>query len=90
MKSIGKKIQLGLNLFWPVYMYMSYFFYKDMPLGLLDDIYDFISKFGQRLDEVDDVLTENRIWKARTIDVGIISSEDALNYGFRYSICLEK
>ena len=59
-----------------------------MPLGLLDDIYDFISKFGQRLDEVDDVLTENRIWKARTIDVGIISSEDALNYGFRYSNCL--
>ncbi|XP_064617770.1 NADH-ubiquinone oxidoreductase 49 kDa subunit-like [Liolophura sinensis] len=55
---------------------------QDMPLGLMDDIYDFVKKFGQRLDEVDDVLTENRIWKARTIDIGIVSAEDALNYGF--------
>ena len=56
-----------------------------MPLGLMDDIYEFIGKFGQRLDEVDDLLTENRIWKARTVDIGVISAEDALNYGFRYS-----
>ncbi|KAL3885839.1 hypothetical protein ACJMK2_025884 [Sinanodonta woodiana] len=55
---------------------------QDIPLGLMDDIFNFISKFGQRLDEVDDVLTENRIWKARTIDVGVISAEDAMNYGF--------
>lgn len=50
----------------------------------MDDIYEFIQKFGQRLDDVDGLLTENRIWKARTIDIGVISSEDALNYGFRY------
>lgn len=56
-----------------------------MPLGLLDDIHEFLSKFGQRLDEVDDLLTENRIWKARTIDIGVISAEEALNYGFRYA-----
>ena len=56
-----------------------------MPLGLMDDIHDWIRKFGQRLDEVDDLLTENRIWKQRTVDIGIISAEDALNYGFRYS-----
>ena len=55
-----------------------------MPLGLMDDIYEFIGKFGQRLDEVDDLLTENRIWKARTVDIGVISAEDAMNYGFRY------
>ncbi|XP_012264078.2 NADH-ubiquinone oxidoreductase 49 kDa subunit [Athalia rosae] len=54
----------------------------DMPLGLLDDIYDFSSKFSQRLDEVEDLLTENRIWTARTIDVGVVSYEDALNWGF--------
>ncbi|KAL5020293.1 hypothetical protein ScPMuIL_003185 [Solemya velum] len=54
----------------------------DLPLGLMDDLYEFISKFGQRLDEVDDLLTENRIWKARTVDIGIISSEEAMNYGF--------
>ncbi|KAK7491069.1 hypothetical protein BaRGS_00017765 [Batillaria attramentaria] len=54
----------------------------DMPLGLMDDIFEFCSKFGQRLDEIDDLLTENRIWKARTVDIGVISAEEALNYGF--------
>jgi NADH dehydrogenase (ubiquinone) Fe-S protein 2 len=55
---------------------------QDMPLGLMDDIYEFSSKFSERLDEVEDLLTENRIWKARTIDIGVVSAEDALNYGF--------
>nr|CAG4641480.1 EOG090X01LY [Eurycercus lamellatus] len=54
----------------------------DMPLGLMDDIYDFSSKFGERIDEMEDVLTANRIWKQRTVDIGIVSAEDALNYGF--------
>ena len=55
-----------------------------MPIGLMDDIYDFITKFVERLDEVEDLLTENRIWKERTEDIGIVTAEDALNYGFRY------
>lgn len=59
------------------------FLFQDLPLGLMDDIFDFISKFGERLDEVDALLTENRIWKSRTVDIGIISAEDALNYGCR-------
>ncbi|CAH1405279.1 unnamed protein product [Nezara viridula] len=54
----------------------------DLPLGLLDDIYDFISKFAERLDETEDMLTNNRIWKERTIDIGVVSAEDALNLGF--------
>ncbi|XP_077290025.1 NADH dehydrogenase (ubiquinone) 49 kDa subunit [Arctopsyche grandis] len=54
----------------------------DLPLGLLDDIYEFSSKFSERLDEVEDVLTINRIWVQRTKDIGIVSAEDALNYGF--------
>lgn len=59
-----------------------------MPLGLMDDIYDWAMKFNQRLDELDDVVTENRIWKARTIDVGIISAADALNLGFRFVVAV--
>jgi len=55
--------------------------HQDIPIGLLDDIYVFCTKFGERLDEVEDLVTENRIWKARTVDVGIISAEDALNWG---------
>ena len=53
-------------------------------MGLLDDMYEFISKFGERLDEVEDLLTGNRIWRQRTIDIGTISAEDALNYGCRF------
>lgn len=48
----------------------------------MDDIYEFASKFGERLDEVEDLLTTNRIWVQRTVDVGIVSAEDAVNYGF--------
>lgn len=55
---------------------------QDMPIGLLDDIYEFSSKFGERLDEIEDILTTNRIWVHRTEDIGIVSAEDALNYGF--------
>ena len=49
----------------------------------MDDMYHWCERFGQLIDEVDDVLTENRIWKQRTVDIGIISAEDAINYGFR-------
>lgn len=54
----------------------------DLPLGLLDDIYVFIRHFGQRLDEIEDLLTSNRIWRARTIGIGVVTAEDALNLGF--------
>lgn len=50
----------------------------------MDDMYDWASKFGQRIDEVDDLLTNNRIWVQRTKDIGVVSAEDALHYGFRY------
>jgi NADH:ubiquinone oxidoreductase subunit D len=66
-----------------VFMCSSCVLVQDMPLGLMDDIYEFISKFGERLDEMEDLLTTNRIWVQRTVDIGIVSAEDALNYGFR-------
>jgi NADH:ubiquinone oxidoreductase subunit D len=52
----------------------------------MDDIWQWSQRLPQLIDEVDSVLTENRIWKQRTVDIGVISAEDALNYGFR---CLE-
>lgn len=54
----------------------------DIPVGLMDDIYEFIAKFGERLDEVEDVLTNNRIWRQRVIGIGTVTAEEALNYGF--------
>ncbi|KAF8456311.1 NADH-ubiquinone oxidoreductase [Terfezia claveryi] len=56
--------------------------HQDLPLGLLDDIYQWATQFGDRIDEVEEMLTDNRIWKARTEGVGVVSAEDALNYGF--------
>ncbi|PAV69865.1 hypothetical protein WR25_26085 isoform A [Diploscapter pachys] len=54
----------------------------DLPIGIMDDIYDWATKFPARIDELEDMLTENRIWKARTIDIGLVSASDALNWGF--------
>nr|CAI5823967.1 unnamed protein product [Callosobruchus analis] len=55
---------------------------QDLPLGLLDDIHEWATKYNERLDEVEDVLTTNRIWVQRTEHIGVVSAEDALNYGF--------
>lgn len=54
----------------------------DLPVGLMDDIHQFIGQYAQRLDEVEDLLTSNRIWRARTIGIGTVTAEDALNLGF--------
>lgn len=58
---------------------------KDIPIGLLDDIYDFIRKFGQRLDEIEDVINENRLIKARTKGIGVITAQQALDLGLTYA-----
>lgn len=54
----------------------------DLPLGLMDDIFNWASKYSERLDEVEDLLTENRIWRQRTTNIGVVTMEDALNWGF--------
>ena len=54
----------------------------DMPHGLMEDIYKWAAAFSGRVDEFEEVLTENRIWKQRTIGVGVVTAEQALNYSF--------
>jgi NADH dehydrogenase (ubiquinone) Fe-S protein 2 len=54
----------------------------DLPLGFLDDVYLFIDQFNYRLDEIEEMLTNSRIWKERLIDVGIVSSKKAVDWGF--------
>uniref|UniRef100_A0AC34R706 Complex I-49kD n=1 Tax=Panagrolaimus sp. JU765 TaxID=591449 RepID=A0AC34R706_9BILA len=53
----------------------------DLPIGFMNDLYDWTVKFPERIDEVEDMLTENRIWKQRTIDIGLVNANDALNCG---------
>ena len=56
--------------------------HQDLPMGLVDDIYAFISQFGYRINEIEELLTNNRIWKQRLVDVGVISAAEALDWGF--------
>ena len=54
----------------------------DIPLGLLNDIFLFVEQFTIRLLEVEDMLTENRIWKQRLVDIGVVSAKSAQEWGF--------
>jgi NADH-quinone oxidoreductase subunit D len=50
--------------------------------SLLDFVDDFVAKFPKLVDEYETLLTDNRIWKQRTVGVGVVSPERALNLGF--------
>jgi len=54
----------------------------DIPAGFLDDLHIFCSQFYLRLDEIEEMLTNNRIWKERLVDIGIVSSKKAIDWGF--------
>ncbi|MDR2978517.1 MAG: NADH-quinone oxidoreductase subunit D [Rickettsiales bacterium] len=54
----------------------------DVPEGLIEDIAKFIEQFPQYIDDVDELLTENRIWKQRTVGISEISIKQALDWGF--------
>jgi NADH dehydrogenase I D subunit len=55
---------------------------KEVPKGLLDDIFAFTKQFGARVDELEELLTKSRIWQSRLTSVGIVSKETALAWGF--------
>ncbi len=50
--------------------------------SLLDFIYDFTDRFPDRIDEYETLLTDNRIWKQRTVGIGVVSPERAIELGF--------
>ncbi|MAZ39822.1 MAG: NADH-quinone oxidoreductase subunit D [Legionellales bacterium] len=50
--------------------------------SLLDFLEDFISRFPGKVDEYETLLTDNRIWKQRTVGIGVVSPERALALGF--------
>jgi NADH dehydrogenase (ubiquinone) Fe-S protein 2 len=55
---------------------------QDLPIGLSEDIYIFANHFAHRLDEMEEMLTGNRIWKQRLVDVGVVTYDQALAWGF--------
>ena len=55
--------------------------HQDLPDGLLEEIGAFIKRFPKVIDDVETMLTDNRIFKQRTVDIGVISPQDALKWG---------
>jgi NADH-quinone oxidoreductase subunit D len=67
-------------------MHANYFRFggvaKDMPAGLDERIAEWCDQFEPFMDDLETLLTENRIFKQRTVDIGVVSPEDALAWGF--------
>jgi NADH-quinone oxidoreductase subunit D len=54
----------------------------DLPAGLADDIWAYTERFPKFMDDLEGLLSENRIFKQRTVDIGIVSEQEALDWGF--------
>ena len=54
----------------------------DMPAGLAEDIWAWTEEFPKCLEDLEELLTENRIFKQRSVDVGVIDAAQALDWGF--------
>lgn len=55
---------------------------QDIPEGITDDILEFCDNFKVILEDTENLLTENRIWKQRTVDIGVITQAEAMDWGF--------
>jgi NADH-quinone oxidoreductase subunit D len=56
--------------------------HQDLPPELIDDIATFCGTFPQHIDDIETLLTENRIFRQRTVDIGVVNLDDALDWGF--------
>jgi len=54
----------------------------DLPLGFLDDLFIFCNSFNIYLEQIEEMLTTNRIWKQRLIDIGVVTYDKAIAWGF--------
>ena len=56
--------------------------HQDLPENLIADIEEWLSGFGKVVEDIETLLSDNRIFKQRTVDIGVVSPEEALNWGF--------
>jgi len=67
-------------------MHAAYFrpggVHQDLPVKLIEDIGIWCDEFPAMIDDIDTLLTQNRIFKQRNVDIGVVSLEDALAWGF--------
>jgi NADH-quinone oxidoreductase subunit D len=55
---------------------------QDLPVGLAEDIMTFAERIPAHFDDLEGLLTENRIFRQRTVDIGVVTAEQALDWGF--------
>jgi NADH-quinone oxidoreductase subunit D len=67
-------------------MHAAYFrpggVHRDLPAGMEKEIDDYVDTLPRVIGDIEHLLNENRIFKQRTIDIGMVSQEDAVNWGF--------
>jgi len=67
-------------------MHAAYFraggVHQDLPPQLIDDIETWCHQFPRVIDDIEGLLTNNRIFRQRNADIGVVSQQDALNWGF--------
>ena len=56
--------------------------HKDLPSGLAEDILAFCERFPKIIDDLETLLTDNRIFKQRNVDIGIVSKQEAIEHSF--------
>ncbi len=56
--------------------------HKDLPQDLIDDIYAWTETWRNVSDEIEGLITDNRIFKQRNVDIGVVTKEQALEWGF--------
>ena len=56
--------------------------HQDLPPALIDDIEAWAEAFPKALDDIDGLLTENRIFKQRNADIGVVTEQDILDWGY--------
>ena len=56
--------------------------HQDLPAGLCEDIMAWTEQFPSFIDDMETLLTDNRIFKQRSVDIGVVSAEDAMAWGF--------
>ena len=67
-------------------MHAAYFrpggVHQDLPKGLAEDIYAYCDRLPPVLEDIEGLLTENRIFRQRNVEIGVISAKDAQDWGF--------
>jgi NADH-quinone oxidoreductase subunit D len=67
-------------------MHSAYFraggVHQDLPEQLIDDIEAWCEQFPPKVHDIEGLLTDNRIFKQRNVDIGVVSAQDALDWGF--------